>query len=1659
MKANQAAVAKKHKQHPAELTVTDIGSDEDRWFDAVITADVVDKQGERLDPHGFTLREYRDILKAPIIDTHSNVTIGRFDPKSLEFTKVKDPRSGELVNAIKGRGRINHAPKGYTEYPVWRQVWEHIKDHANMGKPAALSIGGDPDPEQGKKVVCKDGNCHIFVPKVYWHETSIVRDERGGANPLATVSNINAMAKGQLGHQSALLKFAIDTGPLRIVKSQLAKDVPDDPAEGLPPDDMVYRVPPPKPTRTEPGVGGVGINPITDPFIPHDPEPAPLPESADELPQVPMEPPSNLGRPAAGVPMVQARMDYGDMGPDAYALVRRLTPAKLREFQSENKSLRIVKANPVAREQDRQRGEGDRTFLQGVGEKLRGEAPSRDDPEAAALENEDIRRGRKTRQTPYRRPAPGGGQYINVGVPRPVNENIFGEPSEESDFASWSHGHDKSQFRLVKAANYDPYTGEEQPSKPKQSRKPKPAQPQEQTHSSSPPQVPQHLAREVAGYTRPPQVPEQYRVEAPDPSRFASDVFEHTKRLREEERERFRQEAGKRREERVAQGAPPEEEAPRIRGAPETRGLARAHKKYESLRVKLQRELDVREETRKLLDQAQSDPQTYLEAGVDEASVQAIRQQLDDAKAEFDEAEAAFRTVRDESNAYRAKRGLEPERLRHLRGTQWEYKSNFRIVKAFDLGEGAGVDDAGPVPDDSEWLLDDTESRPPAVEPFVREETSARKDAMASGTPGATQMRVEDGRLTKAAVESLLLSHLRKKKVPAPDIHEPAPPNVRKPKQEMQARQARSGMEQARYGRKLQEQSTAQEVHRAKLPQAQADPAYIERLQQWRKQPEAQRGEKPQPPGLPKIPEVGPPPEDEMARYRTRPPPVYEPAPRSVREEATGERARVGQDVTPGFEHEHAAYPQDPASNLGLAGVTGSPEDYARLAEAEREAPAERVGGPETRVVPAQRAGLRSAAQQQREPEILRPRKTSEQGHIIPGEERIRVPPEAMGPPVTSPAALREPGREELREAVERPRGEPEAPSEVREPGVLHPQEKPTGEREAPYRAFASPRVRTPEGEPFRYTETEQALEPRVYQPLGAPRADPDVKALGEQVREANLEGELVKVEEEARLAQARYRELVADPHATAASMRVAGQEMEAVVDRVRDQFASILGATAAGRKKRQAVEAYIDERLGKLVMGRPDRGEDKMPGVSGEERSLIRGGPVELPADIEVPAKPVILDRDENRGRHEENGFQVVSIEDPRAVEGLVSPLPPLETKGATRDDLVALARFVVSQGDAVQAVGNLDAAASALLAAGNEQLAQRANRAAGLLRLGKVGRAQSGAFAFATQRLSEKNQIRREAQRRAAEATQRAAQRGPVSVEETPILRKGPQGLVEGMALDKLLAKVGGTRFYGENMERGEPDHRVPELPGFDELMSDADKVRDWAESQNKDLKSSLLRASADKVESYFTGLIEKAKDHFLRDDGLKAQFELWVSLAKDKLDEAKQLEAALASLGPAARSKVEAVRSGKTPQKDERPKENPLQMEMERMKGAMQEFGLPSPDMEDQMEDWLHLPTSVAHFRLLLARLRADAHDTKVFKPILDELRRRLDAKDPDYFTRMASEDAAVAAQWAQEQAAAGQEVLGGPIEPYPWDPSLGPAEKSVTRIVKAVTRAAH
>lgn len=223
-------MGKSDSHHPGRMTVQAVEEKPDgrRLFRTIITADVVDRQGEVLDPAGFTLREYRDVLNCPIMDTHSNVTVGRFLPDTLQFTTISDPATGKKVSAIEGVGEIfsaaNFPPKDggepYEEYPIWGEVWKHLVSKFEEGRPSGVSIGGDPDPNLGKQVRCdaESGKCHIFIPRVYLYEVSVVRDGKGPANPLAINTDINRSAKS--GADTNNFPGQMSRIHSRIVKSQ-----------------------------------------------------------------------------------------------------------------------------------------------------------------------------------------------------------------------------------------------------------------------------------------------------------------------------------------------------------------------------------------------------------------------------------------------------------------------------------------------------------------------------------------------------------------------------------------------------------------------------------------------------------------------------------------------------------------------------------------------------------------------------------------------------------------------------------------------------------------------------------------------------------------------------------------------------------------------------------------------------------------------------------------------------------------------------------------------------------------------------------------------------------------------------------------------------------------------------------------------------------------------------------------------------------------------------------------------------------------------------------------------------------------------------------------------------------------------------------------------
>ena len=176
----------------------------DRVFEGWITVDIVDRQKDRLDPEGFTAKEYMAIIGGTIQGTHSNIPIGRW-----EWIELRDkPKTKE--KAWYGRGKIHKGTGDLEDYPVWQHYWEYMVSRHRQGKPVGLSIGGDPDYQnKPPQIVCDSGGCHRRVPKTYWYETSVVMSDRGPANPEAVIASINTMAKA-LGEPrfSELMKAA-----------------------------------------------------------------------------------------------------------------------------------------------------------------------------------------------------------------------------------------------------------------------------------------------------------------------------------------------------------------------------------------------------------------------------------------------------------------------------------------------------------------------------------------------------------------------------------------------------------------------------------------------------------------------------------------------------------------------------------------------------------------------------------------------------------------------------------------------------------------------------------------------------------------------------------------------------------------------------------------------------------------------------------------------------------------------------------------------------------------------------------------------------------------------------------------------------------------------------------------------------------------------------------------------------------------------------------------------------------------------------------------------------------------------------------------------------------------------------------------------------------
>lgn len=179
--------------------ISDIPS-ADRFFEGVLSAQVIDKQGE------VTITD--ELLKvlpiwmasgAPISDTHSNRIVGQ----GINFAKtvIKTPE-GKEVPAIKIIGKIHN--RGYE---LDNAIWNAIKS----GDYKGLSFGGAT--RSGRVPVTIDGKMAYALKDLEQYEVAVCKDP---AVPLAIITEFNALAKAMPEQSKDVQKTDLSNGMVKL---------------------------------------------------------------------------------------------------------------------------------------------------------------------------------------------------------------------------------------------------------------------------------------------------------------------------------------------------------------------------------------------------------------------------------------------------------------------------------------------------------------------------------------------------------------------------------------------------------------------------------------------------------------------------------------------------------------------------------------------------------------------------------------------------------------------------------------------------------------------------------------------------------------------------------------------------------------------------------------------------------------------------------------------------------------------------------------------------------------------------------------------------------------------------------------------------------------------------------------------------------------------------------------------------------------------------------------------------------------------------------------------------------------------------------------------------------------------------------------------------
>ena len=160
-------------------------SEDDRFFEGLLTVEMKDKQGEIT-----IVEELYKVLPiwmdrgAPITDTHSNRVVG----KGINYAKTEaQDNDGNVYPAIKITGKI------HKDYELDDDIWKKIQDGTYKG----LSFGGATKADR-EPVKMKDGSVAYALTDLEHYEVAVCEDP---AVPLALITSASPLAKATIAHE------------------------------------------------------------------------------------------------------------------------------------------------------------------------------------------------------------------------------------------------------------------------------------------------------------------------------------------------------------------------------------------------------------------------------------------------------------------------------------------------------------------------------------------------------------------------------------------------------------------------------------------------------------------------------------------------------------------------------------------------------------------------------------------------------------------------------------------------------------------------------------------------------------------------------------------------------------------------------------------------------------------------------------------------------------------------------------------------------------------------------------------------------------------------------------------------------------------------------------------------------------------------------------------------------------------------------------------------------------------------------------------------------------------------------------------------------------------------------------------------------------------